>query len=47
MLPEGRFTDRHEDFTDVDDLDPSRMFVREVKGGSKEADDEVRSPPTI
>ena len=47
MSPAGRLTDRHEDLDDEEERGPMRIFVLEVKGGSKDADEELRSPPTI
>ena len=47
MLPEGRLTERHDERESEEDLEPRRIFVREEKGGEKEAEVEVRSPPTI
>ena len=45
--PAGSCTEMHEALSRVEERGPSKRQVLDENGASKEAEDEVRSPPTI
>ena len=47
MEPVGSCTERQASLDEVEDLEPKRIFVLEENGFEKDADEDVRSPPTI